>query len=95
MRVRYSCISVRLCNPCSWAARLLTSSWSKLDQPLGERRWKKERGRDEGREGGRWRKVKKGDGRRKSGDKEGNEEGRWRGEREVIEGGDLSCNGIS
>ena len=35
MRVRYSCISVRLCNPCSWAARLLTSSWSKLDQPLG------------------------------------------------------------
>jgi len=31
---------------------------------LGERRWKrwkKERGRDEGREGGRWRKVKKGD----------------------------------
>lgn len=103
MRLRYSCISVRLCNPCSWAARLLTSSWSKLDQPLEEKRWKRwknERGRDEGREGGRWREVKKGDGRRKSGDKEGSEEGRWRGDKEAdrgrqIEGGDLSCNGIS
>ena len=41
IRLRYSCISVRLCSPCSRAARLLTSSWSKLDQSWegGRIRW--------------------------------------------------------